>query len=42
MKRLLYSLFLLVILCPVKLQAQEGQPLVLARPHIASSHPHRG
>ena len=27
MKRLLYSIFLLVILCPVKLQAQEGQPL---------------
>ena len=27
MKRLLYSIFLLVILCPVKLQAQEEQPL---------------
>ena len=27
MKRLLHSIFLLVILCPVKLQAQEGQPL---------------
>ena len=27
MKRLLYSIFLLVIFCPVKLQAQEGQPL---------------
>ena len=27
MKRLLYSICLLVILCPVKLQAQEGQPL---------------
>ena len=27
MKRLLHCIFLLVILCPVKLQAQEGQPL---------------
>ena len=27
MKRLFYSIFLLVILCPVKLRAQEGQPL---------------
>ena len=27
MKRLLHCIFLLVIFCPVKLQAQEGQPL---------------
>ena len=27
MKRLLHSIFLFAILCPVKLQAQEGQPL---------------
>ena len=27
MKRLLHSIFLLALLCPVKLHAQEGQPL---------------